>query len=216
MKTNSDLGKPSMNTGHICFQIGVPETLRSDAVSLFEEAFGEKFSVAIPNRKKRLKVLSEGLNLDFSVAALTEGKLIGFAGFQLPNGSITSGITLKSLFRHLGVVGCFRAVAIFSLFHRKLKDSELLMDGIVVCQDFRGQGIGTKILETLKAYASTNDYSTIRLDVIDTNSNAKRLYDRFGFFASKTESFEFLRGLLGFGASTTMIYQLDAKKWPGN
>lgn len=200
-----------MNSDHVRFQVGIPETFRSDAVNLFEEAFGEKISVAIPDRSRRLKVLSDGLCLDYSVAALLDGRLVGFAGFQLPNGTFTSGITLKSLFRHLGVRGSFRAALILSLFHRKLKASELLMDGIVVSQDYRGLGIGTQILETMKAYASTNAYSTIRLDVIDTNLNAKRLYERSGFISIKTESFEFLRGMLGFGASTTMIYKLEKK-----
>ena len=199
-----------MNADEIIFQIGAPESLRADVVNLFEEAFGEKFSVAIPDKKKRLKVLSEGLRLDFSAAALSEGNLIGIAGFQSTDGSLTKGISLKSLFKHVGVWGCLRAVSIFSLYHRKPDHSELLMDGIVVNQNLRGRGIGTQILEILKAYASKNDYSTIRLDVIDTNPNAKRLYERLGFVATKTETFEFLRGLLGFGASTTMIYKLKA------
>lgn len=200
-----------MHADEIVFQIGIPEPFRDDAVNLFEEAFGAKFSVAIPDREKRLSVLSEGLKLDFSVIANTNQKLLGIAGFQTSDGSLTNGITLKSLFKHLGFWGCFRATLIFSLYHRNPINSELLMDGIVVNQDFRGHGIGTKLLENLKAYALSNGYLTIRLDVIDTNPNARRLYERFGFTATKTEQFEYLRGLLGFGASTTMIYELDVQ-----
>jgi hypothetical protein len=35
-----------------------------------------------------------------------------------------------------------------------------------------------------------------------------RLYERLGFREEKTEEFEFLRGLLGFGASTTKTLKL--------
>ena len=58
-------------------------------------------------------------------------------------------------------------------------------------------------------YAKENDYEKIRLDVIDTNPDARRLYERLGFVAERTNNFEGLRPVLGFGASTTMIYVLS-------
>ncbi len=82
------------------------------------------------------------------------------------------------------------------------------MDGIVVDPAYRGKGIGTRLFSSLIEFGNTEKYSTIRLDVIDTNPGARKLYERLGFYEEKTERFEFLRGLLGFGASTTMSYRL--------
>ena len=44
--------------------------------------------------------------------------------------------------------------------------------------------------------------------MIDTNTGARRLYERHGFVTTKTERFEWLRAVLGFGASSTMIRTL--------
>lgn len=67
------------------------------------------------------------------------------------------------------------------------------MDGIAVKQDMRGKGIGTKLLDELKQYARDNGFSSIRLDVIDTNPAARRLYERQGFVLTRTGYFGYLR-----------------------
>ena len=48
----------------------------------------------------------------------------------------------------------------------------------------------------------------VRLDVIDTNHGAQRLYERSGFVPLRIEKFPYLRWLLGFGASTTMEFRI--------
>ena len=81
------------------------------------------------------------------------------------------------------------------------------MDGIVVDASARGRGIGTRLLNELTTFGKSNGYETVRLDVIDTNPSARRMYERNGFTATRTESFGYLRWLLGFGASTTLVRQ---------
>ena len=57
---------------------------------------------------------------------------------------------------------------------------ELHLHGIVVKAEFRGQGIGTAILERLREeYAGRMD--VIELGVHDSNGRAKALYERMGF-----------------------------------
>ena len=82
------------------------------------------------------------------------------------------------------------------------------MDGIAVAPDMRGQGIGARLLDLITDYAADQQFETIRLDVVDTNPQARKLYERKGFVATKTEQFEWLRWLLGFGAVTTMVKSL--------
>jgi ribosomal protein S18 acetylase RimI-like enzyme len=84
------------------------------------------------------------------------------------------------------------------------------MDGISVSPAARGVGIGTKLLDRIKNYAADEGYLTVRLDVIDTNHAARRLYERQGFVATATVRFGYLRWLLGFAEATTLEYRVNA------
>ena len=191
------------------YQFGIPESLRHDAARLYDESFEAKFSIAVPDKGQRLLLLADSLVLPFSVAAIASGELVGLAGFHTPEGSFTDGMTSRKLFRSLGLWRGLRAATVFSLYNRPLQGSELLMDGIAVREGMRGQGIGTKLLQELKQYARENGHSRIRLDVVDTNPAAKRLYERQGFVTTDIKHFDNLRGLLGFGASATMVFVIE-------
>ena len=192
----------------ISYQVGLPEALRTEAAALYDEAFGAKFSVAIKDTEQRIQLLADTLMLPYALAAISEGKLAGLAGFQTPEGSLTKGITFQKLRQHLGLWKALRAAFIFGLFERTAEKGELVMDGITVSSDMRGKGIGTALLTMLKEHARSLGYKQIRLDVINTNPAAKRLYERQGFEATRTEEFKFLEKLLGFSAATTMVFRL--------
>ena len=71
------------------------------------------------------------------------------------------------------------------------------MDGIVVADSHRGQGIGTALLQRIVDYGKAQQFNRVRLDVIDTNTSARKLYQRFGFKVTKEESYPYL-SILGF------------------
>lgn len=120
---------------------------------LYEQAFGSKFEVAINRKQQRVNVLANGFVDEFSFIAEVEAKIVGLAGFQTPAGSLTGGISLKSLVNELGFIRGWWAVLVFSLFERKAEPKELVMDGIVVDADYRSQGIGGLLLDTILEYA---------------------------------------------------------------
>ncbi len=190
-------------------QFGVPVQLRDAAAVLYDEAFGPKLALAIPDTARRQRLLSAALDLPFAVVALAGDELVGLAGFHNAEGSLTGGMTAGGLLRLLGFLGGARAVVVLSLYERQPEEGELLMDGIAVRSDQRGRGIGTMLLGALKQYAREEGYAQIRLDVIDTNTAARRLYEREGFVETDHEGFEYLRGVLGFGGSTTMVWQVE-------
>lgn len=192
----------------IQYKLGIPEALRTNAAKLYDEAFGAKFALAIRNRNRRLALLTAALNARHGIAALEDGQLVGLTGFYSAEGSLTEGITFQTLIAHVGLIGGLWAALIFSLYERQPTAGELLMDGIAVSATMRGRGVGTGLLHELMTYARDHGYQTIRLDVIDTNPGARRLYERNGFIATELEDFGYLRWLLGFGASTTMKYDL--------
>lgn len=174
--------------------------------ALYDEAFGSKFSMAISNKQKRIRVLSEGFVPNFSYVAIVNNQIVGLAGFQTEKGSLTGGIKLAGLINGLGFFNGIWAGLIFSLFERKPKKGELVMDGIVVNDNFRGCGIGSRLIDTIILHASENHFDTVRLDVIDRNLRAKKLYESKGFIVKKTEHFPYLKWLIGFSGATTMIF----------
>ena len=184
---------------------GIPSAMLDDAVALYDDAFGAKFAVAVPNTTRRLSLLSSSLNLSFAFAAIAENRLVGLAGYKTHSGSFTDRMTFAVLAKHVGLIRGTWAACVFSLYERSLRPGELLMDGIVVDANFRGNGIGTLLLDSLTTFAENSGFHSIRLDVIDTNPNARRMYERNAFVATKTEHFGYLRWLLGFGASTTLV-----------
>lgn len=52
---------------------------------------------------------------------------------------------------------------------------------IVVRKTFRGNGIGSKLLENLIFYAKNNNLKIVNLEVNEHNLSAIRLYDKFKF-----------------------------------
>jgi ribosomal protein S18 acetylase RimI-like enzyme len=59
--------------------------------------------------------------------------------------------------------------------------NEWYLDTICVDAKFRGQGIGSALLEALPKIAQRDGYTTIGLSVDKANPQAKRLYERQGF-----------------------------------
>lgn len=199
-----------MQAGHLSYkvEVGIPEGHRLAAAQLYDEAFGQKFMLAIPDAAKRIELFQKHFELKYALAAIMNSDLLGIAGFSTSAGSLTAGIDYGNLLSDLGVLGGHRAALVLSFYERQAVTGELLLDGISVSPASRGLGVGTRLLRGLIDYAATNGYDSIRLDVIDTNDGARKLYERLGFVSIKTEEFEILRGMLGFGAATTMVYDV--------
>ncbi|KAF7785915.1 hypothetical protein PRUB_a0322 [Pseudoalteromonas rubra] len=171
---------------------------------IYDDAFGAKLAPAIPDKAKRLDLLAHCFMPEYSSVAFDSGQPVGIAGFSDRNGALTAGIKLTGLFRRLGIVGGMRACVILSLYERKPKPRELVMDGIATKESHRGKGIGTQLLDSIISYAQAHNYSSIRLDVINTNPRARKLYEAKGFVPVKTDYFPYLNWLVGFSGSTTM------------
>ncbi|ALU41985.1 GNAT family N-acetyltransferase [Pseudoalteromonas rubra] len=171
---------------------------------IYDNAFGAKLTRAIPDKAKRLNLLEHCFMPEYSFVAFDNGQPVGVAGFSDQNGALTAGIEFTGLFRHLGILGGMRACAILSLYERKPQSRELVMDGIAINESHRSRGIGTQLLDSIISYAQAHHYSSVRLDVINSNPRAKKLYETKGFIAVKTDYFPYLNWLLGFSGSTTM------------
>ncbi len=183
----------------------------TQAAHLYDAAFGSKYRSAIPSRERRILLLSEALDPAYCFAAFHEDQLVGIAGFQGPQGSFTGGIHWEGLRKHCGFAGACRAAPLLALLSRSPAEGELLMDGISVLADFRGQGIGRQLLQAIITHAQQEKDQHVRLDVIDQNLDARRLYERMGFQEVNQQRFPLLKPLLGFSGSTEMHYSIPSE-----
>ena len=132
---------------------------------------------------------------------------MGIAGFKVDGrGLYEPGVS--RFFKEYGWSAPARIVGLL-LLERAESPDLLLMDGIAVSETARGKGIGTRLLRAIEDHAQHLNKRSIRLDVIDTNPGARRLYERFGFEAHKSQSLGPLKHLFSFGGSTEMRKQVS-------
>jgi ribosomal protein S18 acetylase RimI-like enzyme len=189
---------------------GFPHQERAAVAELYDEAFGQKLGLAIPNANKRRALLELHCIPCCSFVAYRNARIVGIAGFQTGQSGFVASIGIKHIAHAVGWCHVPRALMFLSLFHRSPKPQELLMDGICVHSSERGSGIGTLLLQSVVEHARNLGCTSVRLDVIDTNPRARMLYERFGFRETKRHSFSALQPLLGFGGSSTLHFRIGA------
>ncbi|WP_224825362.1 GNAT family N-acetyltransferase [Cognatishimia sp. MH4019] len=188
---------------------GFSEAERAHAAQLYWQAFSGKLGKLMRPDAKALAFLQDVLNPDFAISARDgAGQLLGLAGFKTADGALVGG-ELSDIQRHYGPWGGLWRGLLLTILERDLEPGVLLMDGIFVDANARGQGVGTQLLGAILSEARTRDLSQVRLDVIDSNPRARALYEREGFQAGKTEHIGPLRYLFGFSNATRMTHSLS-------
>lgn len=192
----------------IIVQHGLPEGLQTQAAGLYFEAFQQKLQPIMGNAEIIIPLLANHFAVNKAFVAIQQGKLVGILGVHHEGGSFVN-IPYTTIRKQFGWLSGTFKYGLLALLSRPSIKGELLLDGIAVDGTMRGKGIGTRLLEAAFTFARGQHYTTIRLDVIDTNPLAKRLYERVGFVATKVQHTPYLQHFMGFSAVTTMIKQLS-------
>lgn len=183
---------------------GIPTDQRRTAAALYWQAFGAKLNRVMGPDPRALAFFEATMDGTFALSALgADGTLLGIAGFKTAKGSLTGG-SFRSLANVYGGVGAIWRGLLLSLLERDLAPDVLVMDGICVAAEARGQGVGSKLLEAILAEAGQRGLASVRLDVIDKNPRARALYERKGFKARGTTYLGPLKWLFGFDYATEM------------
>jgi ribosomal protein S18 acetylase RimI-like enzyme len=194
---------------------GLPEHLRPAGVSLFDDAFGDKMRMAIPDRTSRLAYMARVYRGDHIVVATRAGELLGMMALASDTDTYRGGLIDVPWdprpFRDLlGLRGAMRAALGLRLAQHRPAPDELYVDGVAVAAAARGQGIGSMLLAEAMSIAREGGWRWLRLDVIDTNPRAQALYERLGYRITKVEGMGPLRRWTGFGAIISMERPVDA------
>jgi len=180
------------------------------AAALFWEAFRAKLNPVLKPEKRALQFLEQVIDPAYAFGATNPaGELIGVAGFKTEHGQFVGG-ELQDLQRVYGRIGGLWRGLLLNTLERSVTPGELLMDGIFVAEAGRGQGTGSRLLAAIKQHAVESGCDTVRLDVIDTNSRARALYERSGFKAIRETDAGPLKHVFGFSKVTAMCCDVTA------
>ena len=183
----------------------LPEFWRERAGVIYYEAFRRKLQPALGHPEQVRRLLSAGFNLDFMMGAMATGELLGIAGFQSQAGVFTL-VGWRNSLRALGWLRGPFAWLVLNWFARETTPAEhLRIAALAVTAEARGQGIGSALLEAVCDKARREGYRAVRLEVVDTNTNARRLYERVGFEVIATHRYPLPPGWLGFSGEAVMV-----------
>ena len=192
-------------------RIGFEEKYRHQAARIYVNAFKSKFESLIGNEATIQSLFEKAMNPEYALCAYSDkDELVGIAGFNVGNKKLVD-MKIKDFIYQFGYLkALWKAFLVEIIFTRKPNSNqELLMDGIAVKEEFRGQGIGSQLFDALMKYAEVNNYRKVRLDVIDENPRAKSLYQKIGFQKKGYQKVpKFLSKKIGVSGVTSMVKEL--------
>ena len=184
---------------------GFADGERGEIAALYWQAFGPKLGRVLGPDRKALALIAPVLSPAHAYCARTpQGRLLGVAGFRSPDGALVDA-GWPDMARAYGWTGALWRVAALALVGRDVDNARFLLDGIFVAATARGQGVGSRLIEALAGEARDRGYRAMRLDVIESNTRARALYERRGFEAVGVERVGALRRTLGFETAVTMV-----------
>jgi len=163
----------------------LPEALQDSAIEIFLDGFGRKIDHLMlkpQDRCQAQRIYRDGADFSSGIYALCEGRVTGMLGFQYRHRKFIH-LNLATLNREFGFFGGVTRKLSGSVFKdiHPLKNDEVRVQVISVAEPFRGTGMGHRLLEALFAFGRARHLSGVRLEVVDTNPQAKSLYEELGF-----------------------------------
>lgn len=190
---------------HAVVAPGFDDPERDRIAALYWDAFRGKLGRIMRPESTALAFLARVVDPAYALVARdADGAVLGVAGFKTQDGAFVGGGLREFAQAYGAFSGLWRGLLLGAL-ERPIEPDTLLMDGICVAAAARGQGVGSALLDAIRAEARSRACSQVRLDVIDSNPRARALYERHGFQAVGTESLGPLRHVFGFEAATAMV-----------
>jgi ribosomal protein S18 acetylase RimI-like enzyme len=134
-----------------------------------------------------VELLPNDLNPDRVIVAIVGDQLAGFAGLAY-GGQNFMTFKRRDFDARFGRFGGAVRYFLYAAFSQSRLGRDLVVDGLGVTQSLRRRGIGAELLRAVCDYAKANGFGAVRLEVADTNHQARRLYERAGFSVVRTRT----------------------------
>ncbi|NLG51969.1 MAG: GNAT family N-acetyltransferase [Chloroflexi bacterium] len=187
---------------------GLPDEYRRQAAEILYDGFRRKYQAIFGSEAHGVAIMEKDLDPDNILIALRQGELVGLTGVEYGRGRYMRP-RMATLAVEYGWLRSRLMMAASVLFFSPHRKGELHLGPIAVKAGLRGQGIGTRLLEASFDLARREGLHAVRLEVVDTNPDARRLYERLGFRAIKVKHYPFVRNWMGLSAAITMIKEIE-------
>ncbi|MDB6452430.1 GNAT family N-acetyltransferase [Falsirhodobacter sp. 20TX0035] len=183
---------------------GLPERHRSAAAELYWQAFGGKLGRVLGPDDRGRDFVRRAIRADHVLAAVEGDRLLGICGFKTARGAFVAA-DASVMRASYGTLGALWRRHALGLLVQDTDNERFLIDGLCVAEGARNRGVGTALIGAICTKARRQGYAAVRLDVVDTNLDARRLYERLGFRAVGMHRARAAATLFGFAATVTMV-----------
>ncbi len=114
------------------------------------------------------------------------------------------------MLRGVGPLYTLRATIGLALLHGETVENTAYVSDVAVATNFRGRGIGWRLLESAEGWAQAHGKESLSLHVVVSN-RARGLYERFGFRLEKRIEEWLAERLFGIRAWLYMVKPLSAR-----
>lgn len=181
----------------------INKSQKMEIAKIYYRAFVKKFSALwlfVNKEDQAIPILYESINYKNGLYAVLDSKVIGFVGLETGKRFFTQ-LRFSVLLNSMNIFSAswrYLAYRFYRLFHGKTKEDAVHIDPIVVSEEARGLGVGTRLLEATAEYARMLKKSKVVLEVVDTNPRAKKLYEKMGFKVVRVDNTSILTNTAGF------------------
>jgi len=203
-----------------CTQAAIREACEDDApelACLYVEAFGSKIRWAFGKYAPRMAevvcdlLLHDYMRLSETLVAEVDGQVAGMAVLRRDHTCRPRWRNVWNVVRrHIRGWRVWTITFVMSAMCSNLATrTRSYVESLAVDARYRGQGIGTLLLERCFEESMAAGKREISLHVVDTNPRAKQLYERMGFRTVRVERFGWwMSRWMGFGAQDFMVRPL--------
>jgi ribosomal protein S18 acetylase RimI-like enzyme len=177
--------QPTETSDSVEICVGLPERFRVDAARLFYEVFHGQLRALMPTEEIAIQLLPDDLDPERVIIAVVDDNLAGFVGLAYSRRNFMS-FTRRDFTRRFGPIGGGFRHFIYRTCARPRLDRDLVVDGLGVAVSMRRRGIGARLIAAVCEFARANGFRAVRLEVAETNEDARRLYERAGFVIVRT------------------------------
>jgi len=184
-------------------------------VQLFIDGFfkemGDKLSI---NLQTLANAVKPSFKKDHYYVCLLDDKVMGLLAVS-SNKSRSHAFDKKTIRRGLGF---FKGSLIYSILNEELQkpldlpEKQCNIESVTTGVEARGKGVASKLINHV---IDNLDYEEFVLDVIDSNVNAIRLYEKLGFAVYKRKKESFLARMAGMNERLYMKYNRPESSRPG-
>jgi ribosomal protein S18 acetylase RimI-like enzyme len=201
----------NMKAEDIKISLGLPSSAVAEVTAFYFDIFPRKLGLVL-GRRKGVKMIADHLNKDQIFVARAGDTIVGIAGFKYDGVGLFELDKQAFLECYGPLIGRARA-ALWASVQTVPRPNQLLLEGLGVLPHRRSSGIGTMLLKAVDQRAMELGKTEVILEVTDTNSRAKALYERFGYRTVVTKRNLMFR-LAGFSAAHLMLHKLNKDSKP--